>query len=69
MRYGGQAFELPVAGPLDPDPAGLRERFERGPRGALRLPRPEGEVVLVDIRLRVGAGTRAEPGGGPSRPG
>jgi N-methylhydantoinase A len=51
MRYDGQAFELPVPGPVDPDPADLRERFERGHEQRYGHRDPEGEVVLVDIRL------------------
>jgi N-methylhydantoinase A len=51
MRYDGQAFELPVPGPVDPDPADLRERFERSHEERYGHRDPEGEVVLVDIRL------------------
>jgi N-methylhydantoinase A len=51
MRYDGQAFELPVPGPVDPDPADLKERFERSHENRYGHRDPEGEVVLVDIRL------------------
>jgi N-methylhydantoinase A len=51
LRYAGQAFELPVPGPADPDPADLRERFERAHQERYGHRDPEGEVVLVDIRL------------------
>jgi N-methylhydantoinase A len=51
MRYQGQAFELPVPGPVDPDPADLKERFERAHQERYGHHDPEGEVVLVDIRL------------------
>jgi N-methylhydantoinase A len=51
MRYDGQAFELPVLGPVDPDPADLRKRFERSHEERYGHRDPEGEVVLVDIRL------------------
>jgi N-methylhydantoinase A len=51
MRYDGQAFELSVAGPADPDPADLRERFERAHEERYGHRDPDGEVVLVDIRL------------------
>ncbi len=51
MRYDGQAFELPVPGPVDPNPADLRERFERSHEERYGHRDPEGEVVLVDIRL------------------
>jgi N-methylhydantoinase A len=51
MRYAGQAFELPVPGPVDPDPADLVERFERAHEERYGHRDPDGEVVLVDIRL------------------
>jgi N-methylhydantoinase A len=51
MRYAGQAFELPIPGSVDPDPADLRERFERSHEERYGHRDPEGEVVLVDIRL------------------
>jgi N-methylhydantoinase A len=51
MRYEGQAFELPVPGPVDPDPADLRERFELSHEQRYGHRDPEGEVVLVDVRL------------------
>jgi N-methylhydantoinase A len=51
MRYDGQAFELSVPGPVDPDPVDLRERFERAHEDRYGHRDPEGEVVLVDIRL------------------
>ncbi len=51
MRYDGQAFELPVPGPRDPDPADLTERFERAHEERYGHRDPDGEVVLVDIRL------------------
>ena len=51
LRYAGQAFELPVPGPADPDPADLTERFEREHEQRYGHRDPEGEVVLVDIRL------------------
>ncbi|MGV1049747.1 MAG: hydantoinase/oxoprolinase family protein, partial [Solirubrobacterales bacterium] len=51
MRYAGQAFELPVPGPPRPDPADLVERFEAAHEDRYGHRDPEGEVVLVDIRL------------------
>ncbi len=51
MRYDGQAFELPVSGPRDPDPADLIERFERAHEERYGHRDPDGEVALVDIRL------------------
>jgi N-methylhydantoinase A len=51
LRYAGQAFELPVPGPVDPDPADLVEGFERAHEERYGHLDPEGEVVLVDIDL------------------
>jgi N-methylhydantoinase A len=51
MRYAGQAFELPVPGPVDPDPKELMEAFERLHGERYGHVDPEGEVVLVDIDL------------------
>jgi N-methylhydantoinase A len=51
MRYAGQAFELPVPGPPEPDPAELAEGFERAHEERYGYRDPEGEVVLVDIEL------------------
>ncbi len=44
LRYAGQAFELPVPGPADPDPADLVERFERAHEERYGHRDPEGEV-------------------------
>ncbi len=51
LRYAGQSFELPVPGPASPDPADLAERFERTHEERYGHRDPDGEVVLVDIRL------------------
>jgi N-methylhydantoinase A len=51
LRYAGQAFELPVPGPPDPDPAALIEGFERAHEERYGHRDPEGEVVLVDVDL------------------
>jgi N-methylhydantoinase A len=51
MRYAGQAFELPVPGPAAPDPAELAERFAALHEERYGHRDPEGEVVLVDVRL------------------
>jgi len=51
MRYAGQAFELPVPGTTGPDPADLVERFERAHEQRYGHRDPDGEVVLVHIRL------------------
>ena len=51
LRYAGQAFELPVPGPVDPDPDELVAGFERLHEERYGHRDPEGEVVLVDIDL------------------
>ncbi|HWN73878.1 MAG TPA: hydantoinase/oxoprolinase family protein, partial [Solirubrobacterales bacterium] len=51
LRYAGQAFELPVPGPVDPDPAELVAGFERAHEERYGHRDPEGEVILVDIDL------------------
>jgi N-methylhydantoinase A len=51
LRYAGQAFELPVPGPGEPDPADLAERFEALHEERYGHRDPDGEVVLVDVRL------------------
>jgi N-methylhydantoinase A len=60
MRYAGQAFELPVPGPTDPDPDELVEGFERAHLERYGHTDPEGEAVLVHIRLAM-----VEPGPRP----
>jgi N-methylhydantoinase A len=67
MRYAGQAFELPVPGSVDPDPADLIARFERLHEERYGHRDPEGEVVLVDIRLAmVAPGPRPRPAAAPA---
>jgi N-methylhydantoinase A len=51
LRYAGQAFELPVPGPADPDPAEMVAGFERAHEERYGHRDPEGDVVLVDIDL------------------
>ncbi|MEK6277534.1 MAG: hydantoinase/oxoprolinase family protein [Actinomycetota bacterium] len=51
MRYRGQAFELPIPGPPDPDPAELAERFAAAHEDRYGYHDPEGVVELVNIRL------------------
>jgi N-methylhydantoinase A/oxoprolinase/acetone carboxylase beta subunit len=51
MRYAGQAFELPVPGDPEPDPADLVARFEAAHEERYGHRDPDGDVVLVDIRL------------------
>jgi N-methylhydantoinase A len=51
LRYRGQAFELPVPGPPDPDPARLAEDFAREHESRYGYRDPEGELELVTIRV------------------
>jgi N-methylhydantoinase A len=68
LRYAGQAFELPVAGTARPDPADLLAGFERAHEERYGHRDPEGEVVLVHIRVALvepgpRPGLRAAPAG------
>ncbi|HET7052633.1 MAG TPA: hydantoinase/oxoprolinase family protein [Solirubrobacterales bacterium] len=51
LRYAGQAFELPVPGNTHPDPADLAARFEQEHQRRYGHRDPDGEIVLVHIRL------------------
>jgi N-methylhydantoinase A len=51
LRYAGQAFELPVPGTARPDPADLIARFEQEHERRYGHRDPDGEVILVHIRL------------------
>jgi N-methylhydantoinase A len=65
MRYAGQAFELPVPGPVRPDPADLAERFAAAHEERYGHRDPDAEVVLVHIRLAlVAAGPEPRPAAG-----
>jgi N-methylhydantoinase A len=67
MRYAGQAFELPVPGRARPDPVDLAERFAATHEERYGYRDPEGEVVLVNIRLAlVAPGPRPQPAAAPS---
>jgi N-methylhydantoinase A len=62
MRYAGQGFELPVPGEPEPEPAELTERFEAAHEDLYGHRDPEGEAILVHIRLAmVLAGPRPRP--------
>jgi N-methylhydantoinase A len=69
MRYRGQAFELPIPGPADPDPEDLAKRFAEAHEVRYGYRDPDGAVELVNIRLAMvvpGAQPRpsaASPGG------
>jgi N-methylhydantoinase A len=51
LRYRGQAFELSVAAPLEPDPDQLRERFESLHEERYGYHDGEQELELVTIRV------------------
>jgi N-methylhydantoinase A len=66
MRYAGQAFELPVPGSRRPDPADLAERFAAAHEERYGHRDPDGEVVLVHIRLAlVAPGVKPRPAAAP----
>jgi N-methylhydantoinase A len=51
LRYRGQAFELAIAGSLEPDPDRLREDFEQRHDERYGYHDPEQELELVTIRV------------------
>jgi N-methylhydantoinase A len=57
LRYAGQAFELPVAGELEPDPQDLRTAFDHAHRERYGYADEAGELELVTIRVAA-----AQPG-------
>jgi N-methylhydantoinase A len=61
MRYAGQAFELPIDGSTRPDPADLVERFGAAHEERYGYRDPQGEAVLVDIRLGLVTAAAAPP--------
>jgi len=62
LRYAGQAFELPVSGTAHPEPADLAARFEQAHEERYGHRDPDGEIVLVHIRLAlVAPGPRPRP--------
>jgi N-methylhydantoinase A len=66
LRYAGQAFELPVPGSTHPDPDDLAARFEREHERRYGHRDPDGEVVLVHIRLAlVAPGPQPQPTAAP----
>ena len=60
LRYRGQAFELPIPGPPEPDPAQLAEDFAREHESRYGYRDPEGRLELVTIRV-----SAVEPGPEP----
>jgi N-methylhydantoinase A len=51
LRYAGQAFELPVDAPLEPDPAELRASFDRVHEARYGYSEPDAELELVTVRV------------------
>jgi len=51
MRYRGQAFELAVPGPQEPDPVELAERFAVAHEREFGYRDDDAEVELVNIRV------------------
>ena len=51
LRYAGQAFELSIDGALEPDPADLREAFDRAHEERYGYSDPDTELELVTIRV------------------
>ena len=51
LRYRGQAFELPIPGPAEPDPDRLAEDFAREHEARYGYRDPGGELELVTIRV------------------
>ncbi len=51
LRYRGQAFELPIEAPPEPDPADLRERFESLHEERYGYRDPDQELELVTVRV------------------
>ena len=62
LRYRGQAFELPIPGPAEPDPDRLAEDFAREHEARYGYRDPEGRLELVTIRVAaVEPGPEPEP--------
>ena len=58
LRYAGQAFELSIDGPLEPDPVELRESFDAAHERRYGYADPEADLELVTVRVAAAA-----PGG------
>lgn len=60
LRYAGQAFELPIEGHAEPEPADLRAAFDRAHADRYGYEDPQARLELVTVRVAV-----ALPGGDP----
>ena len=66
MRYRGQAFELRIPGPVDPDPDQLKERFGAAHEERYGYRDPEAEIELVHVHLAMlVAGRQLRPSAAP----
>jgi N-methylhydantoinase A len=62
LRYRGQAFELAISGPTEPDPGELTERFAAAHEERYGYRDPDAEVELVTIRMALAvAGPQPKP--------
>jgi N-methylhydantoinase A len=59
LRYRGQAFELAIEGPEDPQGAQLRERFASAHAERYGYADPHGALELVNVRVAAIKGRRA----------
>ena len=65
LRYAGQAFELPVEGSPEPDPADLRTAFDRAHEERYGYSDGDAELELVTVRVAVALpGGEARPAAG-----
>jgi len=66
LRYAGQAFELTIAGELEPDPARLRADFEHAHEQRYGYSEPDDELELVSVSVRVALPGSPLPGPEPA---
>jgi len=72
LRYAGQAFELPVEGSREPEPADLREAFDKLHAERYGYSDHTAELELVTVRVAValpGGEAQRAPGGEAERRG
>jgi N-methylhydantoinase A len=67
LRYSGQAFELSVDGPLEPDPQGLRAAFDRAHEHRYGYSDPDSELELVTVRVAAAVPGARLPEAQPAR--
>jgi N-methylhydantoinase A len=67
LRYRGQAFELPVPGPVDADPARLAEDFAAEHEARYGYRDPDGGLELVNVRVAaIVPGPQPSPAAAPA---